>query len=76
MLLGWVSGYQYHTLLPGKPHLQDSNDPTLLHVKPVDAAASRASSLRLSLIVRLAESVSFKRGELAVRAVLHSPEMK
>ena len=41
-------------------------NPKLLHVKPVNAAASRASSLRLSLIITLAESVSFKPGELAV----------
>ena len=41
-------------------------NPTLLHVKPVNAAASRASSLRLSLMITLAESVTFKRGELAV----------
>ena len=39
---------------------------TLLHVKPVNAAARRASSLRLNLIITLAESVSFKRGEVAV----------
>ena len=43
-----------------------STNPTLLHVKPVNAAASRASSLRLSLIITLAESVSFKHGELTV----------
>ena len=43
-----------------------SINPKQLHVKPVNAAASRASSLRLSLIIMLAESVSFKRGELAV----------
>ena len=41
-------------------------NPTLLHVKPVNAAASRASSFRLNLIITLAESVSFKRGDLAV----------
>ena len=38
----------------------------LPHVKPVKASASRALSLHLSLDVALAESVSFKRGELAV----------
>ena len=38
----------------------------LLHVTPVKASASRASSLHLSLDIALAESVSFKRGELAV----------
>ena len=43
-----------------------STNPKLLHVKPVNAAASRASSLRLNLIITLAESASFKRGELAV----------
>ena len=45
-----------------------STNPTLLHVKPVNAAASRASSLHLNLIIMLAESVSFRRGELAVKA--------
>ena len=43
-----------------------STNPRQLHLKPVNAAASRALSLRLSQIVTLAESVSFKRGELAV----------
>ena len=45
-----------------------SNKPTLLRVKPVNTAASRVSSSRLNLIITLAESVSFKRGELAVNA--------
>ena len=39
---------------------------TLLHVNPVNAAASRSSSLHLSFIITLTESVSFKRGELVV----------
>ena len=43
-----------------------STNPKQLHVRPVNAAASRASSLRLSLTITLAESVRFKRGELAV----------
>ena len=43
-----------------------STNLTLLHVKPVNAAASRVSSLRLSLIIALPESVNFKRDELAV----------
>ena len=42
-----------------------STNPKQHHVKPVKAAASRASSLRLSLMITLAQSVSFKRGELA-----------
>ena len=45
-----------------------STNPTLLYIKPVNAAASRSSSLRLNLIITLAESVSFRRGELAVKA--------
>ena len=45
-----------------------STNPTLLRVKPVNAAASRVSSSRLNLIITLAKSVSFKRGELAVNA--------
>ena len=40
----------------------------ITHVKPVNAAASRASSSRLKLIITQAESVSFRRGELAVKA--------
>ena len=43
-----------------------STNLTSLHVKPVNAAASRVSSLCLSVIIALPESVSFKRGELAV----------
>ena len=43
-----------------------STDPKQFHVKPVNAATSGASSLRLSLIITLALSVSFKRGGLAV----------
>ena len=43
-----------------------STNLTLLHVKPVNVAAGRVSSLRLSLIIALPESVNFKRGELAV----------
>ena len=45
-----------------------STNPTRLHVKPVNAAVSRASLSRLKLIITLAESVSFRRGELAVKA--------
>ena len=49
--------------------------PTLFHVKPVNAAASRSSSLRLSLIITLAESVSFRRVELAVKLGLWSSQV-
>ena len=67
-MLGWVSifalwdtcsGCQYHC--SGKLQLlirflfllnPTSTNPTLLHVKPVNAAASRASSLRLNLIIK------------------------
>ena len=43
-----------------------STNSKLLHVKPAKASASRALSLHLSLDIAPAESVSFKRGELAV----------
>ena len=43
-----------------------STNPTLLYVKPINAAASRASSSHLGFIITLAQSVSFTRGELGV----------
>ena len=84
-MLGWVSifalwdtclGYQYYC--SGKPHpirVLFVFYPTLLHVKPVNAAASRASSSRLKLPITLAESVSFRHGELPVKQGLWSSQV-
>ena len=49
--------------------------PILLHIKPINAAASRASSSRLKQLIMLAESVSFRRNELAVKLGLWSTQV-
>ena len=74
-IVGYVFGIPVSLFWSLEPHLMirflyvlnpTSTNPKQLYVKPVNAAASRASSLHLSLIIALAESVRSKSGKLAV----------
>ena len=69
-IVGYVFGIPLSLFweAPPKSFFFASTNPTLLHVKPVSAATSRASSSRLKLIITLAKRMSFRRGELAVKA--------
>ena len=71
-IVGYVFGIPLSLFREAPPNsgyfLFSLSNPALFHVKPVNAAASRALSSRLKLVITLAESVNSRRGELAVKA--------